>query len=169
MERPQPTATDTPFSRASTVTLDDMQDAEKSSMPLAQAGQHISPQDEEKGAAELPPPPKSIVDVNDSLVQFDGPDDPEDPKNWSNRKRWAITLAMGLMTFVVSFPKHDVALRGKRLRETSFAGHVLQFHLRRRNRACRQGVSHRLRHINTRSVAILTGIRLGSRLLRSRV
>ena len=37
------------------------------------------------------------------LVEFDGPDDVGNPKNWSKRKRWGITIAMGLMTFVVTF------------------------------------------------------------------
>jgi hypothetical protein len=37
------------------------------------------------------------------LVEFDGPDDPGNPKNWSKRKRWAITASMGAMTFTVTF------------------------------------------------------------------
>ena len=38
-----------------------------------------------------------------SLVEFDGPDDPDNPKNWSVRRRSNITVSMGLMTFVVTF------------------------------------------------------------------
>lgn len=37
------------------------------------------------------------------LVDFDGPDDPGNPKNWPRGKRWAITTSMGMMTFVVTF------------------------------------------------------------------
>lgn len=37
------------------------------------------------------------------LVDFDGPDDTDNPKNFSKRKKWAITVSMGWMTFVVTF------------------------------------------------------------------
>ncbi len=53
--------------------------------------------------------PADIVAVTDaepkdlSLVEFDGPDDPDNPKNWTVRRRATITIAMGLMTFVVTF------------------------------------------------------------------
>ncbi|RVX68845.1 hypothetical protein B0A52_07500 [Exophiala mesophila] len=36
------------------------------------------------------------------LVEFDGPDDPENPLNWPKRRKWAITISMGTMTFVVT-------------------------------------------------------------------
>ena len=41
--------------------------------------------------------------LDPSIVEFDGPDDPDNPKNWTARRRAAITIAMGLMTFVVTF------------------------------------------------------------------
>lgn len=44
---------------------------------------------------------KPIQDPN--LVDFDGPEDSGNPKNWSVRKRGAATVSMGLMTFVVTF------------------------------------------------------------------
>jgi hypothetical protein len=37
------------------------------------------------------------------LVGFDGPNDPENPQNWSKRKKWGVTASMGGMTFVVTF------------------------------------------------------------------
>jgi hypothetical protein len=37
------------------------------------------------------------------LVEFDGPSDPGNPKNWTQKRRWAITIAMGLMVFTVTF------------------------------------------------------------------
>lgn len=37
------------------------------------------------------------------LVEFDGPNDPGNPKNWTQKRRWAITLSMGLMVFTVTF------------------------------------------------------------------
>jgi hypothetical protein len=37
------------------------------------------------------------------LVEWDGPDDPENPMNWSYGKKWLVTLMMGMMTFCVTF------------------------------------------------------------------
>jgi DHA1 family multidrug resistance protein-like MFS transporter len=37
------------------------------------------------------------------LVVFDGPEDPDNPKNWTAKRRWAITISMGLMVFTVTF------------------------------------------------------------------
>ena len=54
----------------------------KSSRPHAGQGQYNYPND---------------------IVDFDGPDDAENPKNFSNAKKWAITASMGWMTFVVTF------------------------------------------------------------------
>ncbi|KAF9694261.1 hypothetical protein EKO04_008025 [Ascochyta lentis] len=41
--------------------------------------------------------------VDRFLVEFDGPNDPENPKNWTPKRRWAITVSMGLMVFTVTF------------------------------------------------------------------
>lgn len=37
------------------------------------------------------------------LVEFDGPNDPDNPKNWTKRQRWAITVSGALLTFTVTF------------------------------------------------------------------
>lgn len=37
------------------------------------------------------------------IVEFDGPDDPLNPLNWSIRKRVFTTLLLSLTTFVVTF------------------------------------------------------------------
>lgn len=37
------------------------------------------------------------------LVEFDGPNDPGNPKNWSTKRRWIITVAMGSLVFTVTF------------------------------------------------------------------
>ncbi|EXJ65578.1 hypothetical protein A1O7_01919 [Cladophialophora yegresii CBS 114405] len=98
------TQTPTPFSSASTATLDDDPEVEKGHMPLDSASDVLSQKDvENEGSPDVAVPTKSLVDVNNSLVEFDGPDDPENPKNWSKAKRWGITVSMGLMTFVVTF------------------------------------------------------------------
>jgi DHA1 family multidrug resistance protein-like MFS transporter len=37
------------------------------------------------------------------LVEFDGPNDAGNPKNWTAKRRWAITISMGLLVFTVTF------------------------------------------------------------------
>lgn len=37
------------------------------------------------------------------LVEFDGRNDPGNPKNWTPKRRWCITISMGLMVFTVTF------------------------------------------------------------------
>ncbi|KAF2181403.1 MFS general substrate transporter [Zopfia rhizophila CBS 207.26] len=60
--------------------------------------------DVEKGPDE---PPSSGEEragaVNSELVEFDGPNDAGNPKNWTTRRRWAITLSMGSLVFTVTF------------------------------------------------------------------
>lgn len=38
-----------------------------------------------------------------NVVDWDGPDDPQNPMNWSSYRKWGIAVSMGLMTFVVTF------------------------------------------------------------------
>ncbi|KAK3082325.1 Citrinin biosynthesis cluster MFS transporter mrr1 [Coniosporium uncinatum] len=38
-----------------------------------------------------------------NLIEWDGPDDPENPLNFSPMRKWIITISMGLMTFVITF------------------------------------------------------------------
>lgn len=58
--------------------------------------------DLEKGDDAAPQQaPKKEKDPN--LIEFDGPDDPENPMNWSVSKKWVTTVALGLMTFCVTF------------------------------------------------------------------
>ena len=55
----------------------------------------------EKASSEDVRPP--VGNVDPYLVEFDGPDDPDNPKNWTENRRWGITVAMGLMVFTVTF------------------------------------------------------------------
>ncbi|KAL5372726.1 hypothetical protein DPSP01_013288 [Paraphaeosphaeria sporulosa] len=41
--------------------------------------------------------------VDAFLVVFNGPDDPDNPKNWTTRRRWAITVVVGMLVFTVTF------------------------------------------------------------------
>jgi DHA1 family multidrug resistance protein-like MFS transporter len=38
-----------------------------------------------------------------NLIEWDGPDDPENPMNWPSSKKWIVTIALGMMTFCVTF------------------------------------------------------------------
>ena len=55
---------------------------------------------ESRGAA-VPAQTKNEKDPN--LVEFDGPDDPGNPMNWSRTKKWTVTLVMAFLTFVITF------------------------------------------------------------------
>ena len=64
--------------------------------------------DIEKGiekTAETPTVKASLPQQNKdpNLVQWDGPDDKENPMNWPTWRKWAISLSMAGMTFVVTF------------------------------------------------------------------
>lgn len=44
------------------------------------------------------PPPK-----DPNLVEWDGPDDPENPMNWGTKRKWILTLSLAVMTFTITF------------------------------------------------------------------
>lgn len=46
---------------------------------------------------------ESHVEAEKNIVDWDGPDDPENPKNMTEARKWAIVGATGAMTFCVSF------------------------------------------------------------------
>ena len=53
-------------------------------------------------AADIPQKPNdSSADPN--LVDWDGKDDPENPQNYTNLRKWAITLTMSSMTVWITF------------------------------------------------------------------
>ncbi|KAI4119372.1 MAG: hypothetical protein LQ338_007285 [Usnochroma carphineum] len=43
---------------------------------------------------------KSSRAKDPNLVTWDGPDDPENPKNWSTKRRWAATIVVSSFTFI---------------------------------------------------------------------
>lgn len=63
---------------------------------------HLKLDVEKHPDGQIPVPCVPVRERND-LVEFEGADDPENPRNWSIKKRLAITAAMGGMTFVVTF------------------------------------------------------------------
>lgn len=56
--------------------------------------------DLEKGSDDEDP---TAAPPNEYLVDFEGPDDPSNPKNWPTKRRWGITISMGLLVFTVTF------------------------------------------------------------------
>ncbi|KAI3610705.1 mfs multidrug [Moniliophthora roreri] len=38
--------------------------------------------------------------IQETVISWNGPDDPENPRNWVNRKRWSVTLVVSLFTFI---------------------------------------------------------------------
>ena len=63
--------------------------------------------DVEKQSKEASLPQKDVK-LNDqtpdpNIVEFDGPHDPDNPKNWKASRKMGITASMGSMTFVVTF------------------------------------------------------------------
>jgi hypothetical protein len=38
-----------------------------------------------------------------NLIEWDGESDPENPMNWPQSKKWIVTIALGMMTFCVTF------------------------------------------------------------------
>ncbi|KAG2356048.1 hypothetical protein BDR07DRAFT_1301433 [Suillus spraguei] len=43
---------------------------------------------------------QTVNDTDVLVVDWDGPDDPQNPKNWSCRRKWAATIIVSLFTFI---------------------------------------------------------------------
>ena len=48
-------------------------------------------------------PGKDAPPKDPNLIDWDGPDDPENPMNWSRSKKWITTAMLGIVTFCVTF------------------------------------------------------------------
>lgn len=87
---------------ASDVELGDDRDVEKDAVASEKAAARGSPQGLFPGPPGPPGgPPQGAKDPN--LVDWNGPDDPENPMNWSRSKKWIVTFTFSLMTFVITF------------------------------------------------------------------
>ena len=80
--------------------------------------------DIEKEEPEEAPAVSPAAKLDPNLVEFDGPDDLGNPKNWSVRKRGAATISMGLMTFVVTFASSIFSVAIERVAEEYNIGTV---------------------------------------------
>lgn len=54
-------------------------------------------------SAQNEPLPEKPTEKDPNLVEWDGPDDPENPQNFSRRRKWTITVIMSLMTMWITF------------------------------------------------------------------
>lgn len=64
-----------------------------------------SPQDDTdvEGAQNQQIPSEKQVEKDPHLVDWDGPDDPENPQNFSKLRKWIITVTMSSMTMWITF------------------------------------------------------------------
>lgn len=79
------------------------EDAEKDVDPADGTRGVAYPEDVEAQQTALKPSAsrKSEKQEQDpNLVTWDGPDDPKNPKNWSQRRKWAATLVVSSFTFI---------------------------------------------------------------------
>jgi DHA1 family multidrug resistance protein-like MFS transporter len=88
----------TPSVRSKLTTMSDKETSRKSKEDHQDVSNDAIP-DVEKGVGT-----GSAGQLADRFfVEFDGPNDPENPKNWTPKRRWGITISMGLMVFTVTF------------------------------------------------------------------
>ena len=87
--------------------LDDYQ-AESESIASALQGDGLEGEDEPQAPNDLEKAPTEASHANHSqanrivtAVDWNGPDDPENPFNWSIAKKWGVTILACFMTFAV--------------------------------------------------------------------
>ena len=73
-----------------------VQEAQREERRAEQYGGDVPEEPTPKVPAYVPSIVEEKVDPN--KVTWDGPDDPENPQNWSNTKKWLITSLALLMT-----------------------------------------------------------------------
>ncbi|KAJ5537147.1 hypothetical protein N7513_010333 [Penicillium frequentans] len=60
-------------------------------------------EDTDVESAHGPQLPEKPADKDPNLVEWEGPDDPENPQNFSRGRKWLITVTMSLMTVWITF------------------------------------------------------------------
>lgn len=88
------------FSHSASLTQEPVEDEKTRKSIETPAASNDTLPDLEKGANnDESAPPKE----NAFLVEFEDTNDPGNPKNWTAKRRWAITISMGLLVFTVTF------------------------------------------------------------------
>ncbi|KAK9248953.1 major facilitator superfamily domain-containing protein [Lipomyces tetrasporus] len=57
----------------------------------------------DEGEMSAPNDGQELVEIDPELVTWDGPDDPENPRNWVRSKKWRATIAISIYTFLGPF------------------------------------------------------------------
>ncbi|MCJ1416310.1 hypothetical protein MMC32_002645 [Xylographa parallela] len=84
---------------------DTLNENEKDSQDAVEAKGEVpegaaSEQDLEAGTAQLEKKKTSRSVKDPNLVTWEGPDDPENPKNWTRKRKWLATLVVSSFTFI---------------------------------------------------------------------
>lgn len=56
-----------------------------------------------EGKTEHGGPEKAQEQKDPNVIEWDGPDDPGNPMNWSMSKKYVVTMSLSMMTFVITF------------------------------------------------------------------
>lgn len=75
------------FSHISRTRQDDLDGVDLEKLESQVPGQEITPPDEK----------------DPNIIEWDGPDDPENPMNFSRRRKWTMTILLGFVTFCITF------------------------------------------------------------------
>lgn len=71
--------------------------------PSLPPSDHDHDDDHDLENAQPPPEPEKPAEKDPNLVEWDGPDDPENPQNFSRVRKWVITVVMSSMTMWITF------------------------------------------------------------------
>lgn len=79
--------------------------SDRSSIQRERSMDDLSTSKEALGDIEKGPEDATVPNANErpEFIDFEGPEDPGNPKNWTTKRRWAITLSMGSLVFTVTF------------------------------------------------------------------
>jgi len=77
-------------------------DSEKSGENLDQ-NEDVEKQRNGNNDEQQQQPEKEKEGKNPNLIEWSGPEDPENPMNWPKSKKWIVTMTFGMMTFCITF------------------------------------------------------------------
>lgn len=80
-----------------------LREDEPEKAPVKEPGNSVShsvPSENAQGMTDVQNNSASDEDVEVEIVDWEGPDDPENPKNWSFKKKWAATAIVSAFTFI---------------------------------------------------------------------
>ncbi|KAJ5983140.1 hypothetical protein N7481_005239, partial [Penicillium waksmanii] len=72
-------------------------------LPSSHDNDNDNDKDNDLESAQIQPEPEKPTEKDPNLVEWDGPDDPENPQNFSRMRKWVITVVMSSMTMWITF------------------------------------------------------------------